>query len=172
MNTSTFLSSLKVACLGFLLLTASCKKDNDSVTPVPDPGGSSLAVAGKNLRMVALSTDPALDFDGDGKVDNNLLSFLPDCALDNTIKFENNGKISGSEGAKVCPADGESSPTDIQEGTWTYEPKTQILRITTDGEAVDWKVVSVSGTTLKASLAMDALDGDSKINLIMTWQAQ
>ncbi len=172
MNTSPFLSSLKVACLGLLLLTASCKKDTDAVTPDPGSGTPTLAVAGKNLRMVALTTDPAMDFDGDGKVDSNLLSFLPDCALDNTIKFETGGKISGSEGAKVCPADGESSPTDIQEGTWSYDAKTAILRLTTGGDAVDWKVLSVSGTTLKASLPMDGLDGTSKLNLIMTWQAQ
>ncbi len=172
MNTSTFLSSLKVACLGLLLLTASCKKGPDPIEPDPGSGTPALAVAGKNLRMVALTTDPAMDFDGDGKVDSNLLAFMPECALDNTIKFENGGKISGSEGAKVCPADGEESPTDIHEGTWSYDAKTAILRLTTGGEAVDWKVISVTGTTLKASLAMDGVDNDSKLNLIMTWQAQ
>jgi hypothetical protein len=174
MNTSTFFSSLKVACLGLLVFTASCKKDPDAITPDQGSGGggSSLAVAGKNLRMVALATDPAMDFDGDGKVDNNLLAFMPECALDNTINFQTNGKISGSEGGKVCPNDGgDPDPTDIKEGTWTYEPKTQILRITTGGDATDWKVLSATGSTLKVSLAMDSDEGD-KMSLIMTWQAQ
>lgn len=171
MNTSTFFSSLKVACLGLLVFTASCKKDTDVITPGPDSGGSSLAVAGKNLRMAALTTDPAIDFNGDGKIDANLLEFMPECALDNTINFQTNGKISGSEGGKVCPDDGDTDPTDIKEGTWTYAPKTQILRITTGGDATDWKVLSATGSTLKVSLAMDSDEGN-KMNLIMTWQAQ
>lgn len=172
MNTSTFFSSLKVACIGLLVFTASCKNTTEPITPGPEQGGSSLAVAGKNLRMVALATDPAMDFDGDGKVDSNLLEFMPECALDNTINFQTNGKISGSEGGKVCPSDGgDSDPVDIKEGTWTYEPGTKILRITTGGDATDWKVLSATGTTLKVSLAMDS-DADNKMNLIMTWQAQ
>ena len=122
--------------------------------------------------MTALTTDPAMDFDGDGKVDADLLKYIPDCALDNTIKFEANGKITGSEGAKVCPEDGDSSPTDVKEGTWTYDAKTQILRLNTAGDVVDWKVVTLTGSTLKASLAMDGLETGNKINLIMTWQAQ
>jgi hypothetical protein len=172
MNTSTFFSSLKVACLGLLIFTASCKKGPDAIEPGPGQGGSSFAVAGKNLRMTALTMDPAMDIDGDGKVDADLLKILPQCALDNTIKFEGNGKITGSEGADVCPADGDESPTDIKEGTWSYDAKTQILRLNTGGDAVDWKVLTLTGTTLKASLVMDGLDGDNKLNLIMTWQAQ
>jgi hypothetical protein len=129
-------------------------------------------VAGKNLRMTALTMDPAMDFNGDGKVDTDLLEYMPQCALDNTIKFEANGKITGSEGGDVCPADGDESPTDIKEGTWSYDDKTKILRLNTAGDVVDWKVLTLTSTTLKASLVMDALDNSSKMSLIMTWQAQ
>lgn len=173
MNASLLFSTVKVACLGLLLLTASCKKDNDLVTP--GSGSSSLPVAGKNLRMVALTMEPALDLDGDGKLDDDLLGLLPDCALDNTIKFETSGTISGSDGANVCPADDDSGVVEVKPGTWTYDTKTQLLRIVYAGnaaDAVEWKVLSVSGTTLKASIGMDSVNGDKSMSVVMTWQVQ
>lgn len=177
MKTSAFrnvglLFSLKTALFGLLILTASCKKDTEVVTP-DGGGGSSLACVGKNLRLTALNFDPAMDIDGDGKVDSDLLKFMPACALDNTINFEKGGKLSGSEGPNVCPGDDES-PVDVEASTWTYDAGTKVLRIVPTGkpsEATDWKVQSVSSNMIKAAIQTESEDG-GKLNLVMTWQAQ
>jgi len=174
MKTSTFLFTLKTALFGLLLLTASCKKDSEEAV-TPDGGsGSTLACVGKNLRLAALNFDPAIDLDGDGKLDNDLLKFMDDCARDNTIVFEKNGKLSGSEGAKVCPNTGDDSPTSYGPSTWTYNPQTRILRIVANGDATDvteWKVLDVSGSQLKATIATESGDG-TDMKMVMTWQAQ
>lgn len=174
MKTSTFRTgglffTAKTLLFGLLLLTAACKKDTDAVTP---DGGSSLACAGKNLRLTALTFDPAVDIDGDGKVDSDLLKFMPACALDNTINFDKSGKLSGSEGANVCPGD-DDNPVSIEASTWTYDPATRVLRIVPSGnpaDATEWSVQQVSGNLLKASIMMES--DDDKLKMVMTWQAQ
>ena len=159
MKTSPFLLSLKTALFGLLLLTASCKKNNDIITP---GGDSSLACAGKNLRMTALTFDPAVDLDGDGKVDNDLLKFMNSCALDNTINFEKSGKLSGSEGANVCPG-GADGPVSTEASTWTYNAQSHILRIVPNGnpsETTEWNVQDVSASRIKATIVTESADGD------------
>lgn len=179
MKTSTFLFSCQTALLGLLLMTASCKKDSDVVKPAPDSSdtgaASSLACAGKNLRLTALTFDPAIDIDGDGKPDKDLLNFMPECARDNTINFEKGGKLSGSEGAKTCPsADDDNSPASYGPSTWTYDKATKVVRIVSNGDATkvtEWKVIDVSASLIKARIGTESADG-SQLDLVMTWQAQ
>jgi|GEM_PF-7134892 len=171
MKTSTIRSAANVLFLGLMLVTAACDKNKDVVTPEEN---ASLPCAGKNLRLTALNFDPALDLDGDGKVENDLLGYMPDCALDNTINFEKSGKLSGSEGSKVCPSDGDDSPVEVGASTWTYDPKTSTLRIIPNGkpaEANEWKVKEVTANRIKASIVTESEDGD-KLSMVMTWSAQ
>lgn len=165
------LAFLKTALFGLLLLTASCTdKDKNVITPEE---GSSLACVGKNLRLTGLAFNPAMDIDGDGKVDTDLLKYLPACSRDNTINFEKSGKLSGSEGASVCPRDDEN-PVSVEPSTWTYNAQTRIVRIVVNGDATDvseWKVIDVSANLIKAAIVTESANGD-KLDMIMTWQAQ
>lgn len=170
MKTPTFLFSPKLAVCCLLLLTAACKKDSDAIAP---DNSTSLACVGKNLRLAALALDPAQDIDGDGKVDADLLKYMEPCALDNTIKFEQGGTLTGSEGSNVCPSNGDGGLVDMKPSTWTYNAQTRVLRVVPTGNpenASDWQVERVTGTTLRASIIMESEEGN-RLKMLMTWQA-
>ncbi|QJW90320.1 hypothetical protein HNV11_13515 [Spirosoma taeanense] len=173
MKTPFLFSALKAALIGLLLVTASCKHDTDVVTPDGSTSGSSLAFVGKNLRMTALALEPAQDLDGDGKIDNDLLQFLPDCARDNTIRFDKDGRLSGDEGKQVCPSTGdEEGPTSVEPSTWSYNAQTHILRIVNNGDATnvtEWEVVEQSASGLKAKIRMTSDEG-ATLKMVMTWK--
>lgn len=163
-------SFFKMALFGLLLLTASCKKDGDAVTP---NGGSSLPFVGKNLRMTAVALDPAQDLDGDGRVDGDLMPFLPACSRDNTIRFEKNGQLNGDEGATQCPSTGDGDFVSVEPSTWTYNPQTNVIRVTANGDpsnVTEWEVVNATSNQLKAKVGL-ASDKGNSLDMVMTWQA-
>ncbi|GAB3996725.1 hypothetical protein GCM10028807_40010 [Spirosoma daeguense] len=171
MNTSSFTSRLLSLCvLGLLLSMSSCKKENDPVNPIT---GNLPAFADKNLRITAVTSDPLIDIDGDGKVDKDLLPFLRPCDMDNTIRFEKNGRLSGNSGSLDCN-DGSETSTDANPGTWTYDSKTHILRLITIVDSKqnvsEWEILEESASGLKAKVGADG-SGEA-FRLIMTWKAQ
>lgn len=171
MKKLSFLATLKTALFGLLLLSASCKHDTDAVNP-DNNGGSSLACAGKNLRMVGLALDPPQDIDGDGKIDTDVLKFVSECSRDNTIRFESDGRLTGDEGKLQC-ASSDDSAIGVKPTTWTYNAQTRVLRITANGDATnvtEWQDVDVSTTTIKGSVVTVSERGKT-LKMIMTYQA-
>ena len=173
MKTFSFFPSrvLAFSLLGLLFVTAACKKSDDAVTPVIDD--NTPAFVDKNLRITAVTSDPLIDMDGDGKVDKDLMAFLRPCDTDNTIRFEKSGRLSGDSGATDCSS-GDNEATDTKPGTWTYDAKTHILRLITGPQGsqnvAEWEVLEASATGLKAKIG--AQDSSDNLKLIMTWKAQ
>lgn len=126
----------------FILTAASYKLPSNS---------KSLAFTGKNLSMTAFQVSPAIDLDGDGKVDTDLMAFLRPCDKDNTLTFEENGKLTGNTGALSCSSD-ESLPIVSRPSHWTYNEKTATIRIVSDKDAhlvSEWKVLEASAAGVK-----------------------
>ncbi|WP_266363695.1 hypothetical protein [Tellurirhabdus rosea] len=162
--------SLSAALLGLVLMTASCKKETDITPDGEQPGGDKTpAFVGKNLRLDSFIMEPAVDFDGDGKVDPDLTAFMRPCDLDNTVRFEKTGKLSGSNGAQKC--DDDTDPN-ANPGSWSYNESTKILTIK-DGEdptdISEWKVVEATSKGLKAEVEVSE-DGTS-FKAVMSWKA-
>lgn len=140
--------SFSALLLGLLLTTAACKKDTDPVAP---EGGTpqGLAFVGPQWQMTAFLLDPSADFDGDGKVDADLLPFMEACDRDNTMMFHSNGQIMTSEGALRCP---DESGSTGKPGTWQYDKASKTLKIVDGDNPADvstWQVLDASAKTLK-----------------------
>ena len=173
MKTFSFFPSrvLAFSLLGLLIVTAACKKSDDAVTPVADD--NTPAFVDKNLRITAVTSDPLIDMDGDGKIDKDLLAFLRPCDTDNTIRFEKSGRLSGDKGATDCTQN-DNEASDTNPGSWTYDAKTRILRLTTgpkgDQNVAEWEILEASTSGLKAKIGTQ--DSSDPFKLIMTWKAQ
>lgn len=156
--------SLWSLLLGLMLFTAACNKDKDGV----EPGGidGTPAFVGKSWQLSAFTLDPAQDLDGDGKPDADLMKFMRPCDKDNTVTFEKNGKLSGSNGKLKCDDD---EPTDGSAGRWSYNADTKILTITDEDGANEWKIIESTGSTLKA--AVEVLEEGNEFKAVMTWKA-
>ncbi|QJW88318.1 hypothetical protein HNV11_02480 [Spirosoma taeanense] len=151
-----------------MLTTSACKKTNDIVKPDGATTGTQ-AFVGKRLILSAFTMSPAVDFDGDGKVDPDLMAFMQECDKDNTIVFEKGGRLSGDNGALRCDDD---EPATGSAGTWSYDEQTKILRIIDAEDKTDiseWHVLEASAKTLKVEVSV-VEDGVS-LKATMTWKA-
>lgn len=160
---------LLAAMATLMLATSSCKKGDDGVQPVDNT--VTPAFVGKNLVMTSFQVNPAIDLDGDGKLDTDLMVFLRACDKDNTLIFEKNGTLSGSNGQLSC-SDDDADPSAVKPSHWTYNEQTKIIRIVKDDDATDvseWKVLEASASGLKAEVSIPGSNQTSKT--IMTWKA-
>ncbi|UFH54296.1 hypothetical protein [Spirosoma sp. KNUC1025] len=161
------LNSLLLAATATLMLTtSSCKKDSETV----QPGGSEPAFVGKAMMMTSFQVNPAIDLDADGKLDTDLTIFLRDCDKDNTITFEKNGVMSGSNGQLSCSSD-EADPSAAKPSHWTYNESTKTIRIVKDNDPTDvseWKVVDASASGLKVEVSVN--EPTRSYKTIMVWK--
>lgn len=170
MNTFWFSSrTIGIYLFSLTLAVTGCKKGTDTISPIDNDAP---AFVDKSLRITAITSDPLIDIDGDGNPDKDLMSFLRPCDLDNTIRFEKGGRLTGDEGSVRC--DDDNSATDIKPGSWTYNANTHMLRLTTDdgtgSEVSEWEIIESSATGLKAKVAAEG--SKDSFRLIMTWKAQ
>ncbi len=165
-------ATFKTALFSILLFSASCKHDTEVVSPGGD-GTTSLACAGKSLRLSAVTLDPPQDLDGDGKIDTDVLKFVSECSRDNTIRFEGDGRLTGDEGKLQCANTGDDAAMGVKPTTWTYNAQTRVLRITVNGDAAnitEWQDVTVTANSIKGSVVTNSESGKT-MKMIMTYQA-
>lgn len=157
------------ALLGLLLVTASCKHDQEPVQP-GNNGDFVASFVGVRWQMAEFKLDPALDIDGDGKPDSDLMRFLRPCDLDNTIVFERSGRMSGDNGKVTCDDD-HNDPAANKPGSWTYDNVTKLLRIVDgdDGSVSEWIVVDATAKYL--NVRTNITEDGQKIGAVMTWKA-
>lgn len=139
-----------LALAAFLLTGAvACKKDHEEASPTPD---NSPAFVGKKWKMVSFTLDNPIDFDGDGKLDSDLTTFLDDCHKDDLVVFEADGKVMGDNGQQRCDDDEQ---TVEQTNTWSFDSASQTLSlkdVKNPGNLSQWRVLVNDGKTLKASV--------------------
>lgn len=79
-----------------------CKTNDNQV----EPAGYELVFVGKRLMLSSFIMYSAVDFDGNGKPDPDLMFLLRECDKDNIIIFEKGSRLGGENGAKRCNDDG------------------------------------------------------------------
>jgi len=160
------MNAFLLAIVAISVLTMSgCKEQNNDVLP----GDGSPAFVGKRLILSSFIMDPAVDLDGDGKPDPDLLHFLEACEKDNILIFEKGGKLSGENGLLRCDGAGAAEGN---AGTWTYDESTKMLRIVDADDKTDiseWKVIESSSKILKAQV--EVVEDGFTLKAIMTWKA-
>ncbi|ARK13161.1 hypothetical protein A6C57_24055 [Fibrella sp. ES10-3-2-2] len=155
--------------IGLLLSAIACKQATEPVQP-ETPGSFVPSFEGVRWQITNIALDPAIDIDGDGRLDSDItnLLFRP-CYLDNTLVFEHGGKLSSDNGKLTCDDD---EPVPVKPSTWTYDSTTKKLRII-DGdnpaEIMEWSVIEASTRYLKVKTVL--VEEGSQFGIVMTWKA-
>ena len=105
---------------------SACKKNG-----ADEGGDTSTAFAGKKWTVQRMELTPAIDLDGDGHADSDMMAFSEPCRLDDITIFKSDGSIVVNEGNLRCEED------DAQEyvsGTWSYDSSSKQLTISERGE--------------------------------------
>jgi hypothetical protein len=140
MKVSKFLPM--VLFLGVLSFS-SCNDDDDDEDPTP-PTKSEL-VTGKNWMTTGLSVEPAIDIDGNGTQENNLIPFITACNLDDFWDLNTDGTFTLEEGASKCDP---NDPSVIASGDWLWNSDQTRIIFEASGDNEERKVISVSATEM------------------------
>jgi hypothetical protein len=120
-----------------LLAFSGCEKDKNN-----KPSAETM-LTGKNWKMTAWVSDPALDWFGAPVT--NVYAQLPNCVKDDITIFQNNGVVKFDEGGEKCS---ENSPQTVT-GSWTLNPAETIISITQNGETESWEILELTENTVK-----------------------
>ena len=139
MNVLKFLPML--ALLSFVMV--SCGDDDDDEDE-PAPTRSQL-ITSQSWSVVSLNVEPAIDLDGNGTQENNLIPFLQACDLDDFLKLNANGTFTEEEGASKCDP---NNPQVIQSGVWIWNSDETRVVLTAGGQSTEYVVTALSSTAL------------------------
>ena len=96
-----------IAIVVVLIIAIGCKKDKDSSRMGIITSGT--------WKLIALSTEPGYDVDGDGHIDTDLFAFYDLCEKDDYFTFKSNGTYEINEGPTKCdPSDPQVYTSDWQ----------------------------------------------------------
>ncbi|GAO44160.1 lipocalin family protein [Flavihumibacter petaseus] len=138
--------------LGIGLFAASChKKKVEDLISGNDEISSQLV--NKKWNLTEQTIAPAIDVNGDGTPDTNMLNFLPECAKDDYIVFDKEGSFTIFDGTNLCT---ESQP---EVGSWLLTNEKDLL-ITQPAGIREAKVISITGTSMKLEVK-DFLEGQN-----------
>jgi hypothetical protein len=168
---------LKVTFLfgALTLAVTGCKKEEEaattSPTTTPAPTKTEL-LTGKNWKVTAATSDPAIDWNGSGTMVTDVYSQIDPCVQDNLTKFNTNFTVTEDEGALKCdPADPQTTNTT----TWAWNTNETILTIDDDGSgpgtAESYTLLDLNANTLRMKYI---LQDENLVNysLTITWTKQ
>jgi hypothetical protein len=120
----------------FTLILVSCSKDKDK------NADKTKSLTSGNWKITAMTSTPAMDWDGDGDDETDMMGAFETCELDDYVTFKADGTGDSNQGASKCdPSDPQSSPFE-----WSFEDNESKLII--DGE--EYVIVELTGTVFKA----------------------
>ncbi len=137
MNVLKFLPML--ALLSFVMVSCG---DDDEDEPAPT---RSQLITSQSWSVVSLNVEPAIDLDGNGTQENNLIPFLQACDLDDFLKLNANGTFTNEEGASKCDP---NDPQVIQSGVWIWNSDETRVVLTAGGQSTEYVVTALSSTAL------------------------
>ena len=125
-----------------LFVTTSCSDDDEDEAPAPT---RTQLLTAKQWKLNALTVEPALDIDGDGTQENNLIPFIPACDLDDIQKFNTDGTYTFEEGPTKCDP---NNPQVYESGTWQWNTDQTRLVTNSGGSTSDVLVTSITSTAM------------------------
>lgn len=144
MNTRTFNRiGIILICTSLLF---SCKKDEETTTPAPTNKDK---LVGKNWTLSAYSIEPAIDIDGNGTQENNLMPFLQACNLDDFYDLNSDNTYTAEEGASKCDP---NDPQVFETGTWAFSSDgTLVIFSPNGGASYEQSIESLSTSVWEAT---------------------
>lgn len=131
---------LPLIALAGLITFSSCEKEESD----PEPTMSE-KLTGNNWSLSAYNVEPAIDADGDGTQENNLMPYLGACNLDDFWNFVASGAYTFEEGASKCDP---NDPQIIESGTWLWNSDNTRLVINSGGQTMDAKIIRLNSNEM------------------------
>lgn len=151
-----------------MLFTGSCTPDDEAVAGSDKPWQNQIgsnppfpSFVNKGWQMTAITPESAIDFNGDGTIDSDLMPFLRPATM-KPIRFEQNGRFGFVNESRDAP----------MSGTWTYQEATKTLTIADASDPAsgsEWAVIESSVETLRVKTKITE-DGKTH-NAVIIWKA-
>jgi hypothetical protein len=131
-------------CSALLLLSASCKKDNDDQKTRKDYLTSgNWFIRGESVTVSSMGTDSTYD----------RFAVLPSCGKDNFVTFKTDFTAAWDEGESKCdPGDPQ-----VSAGTWMFIDNDSKLVLTQQSSLDTVKVLELNASTLKIEASIESL---------------
>ncbi len=141
----TTIKTIALSCLLTGLILTSCKKEETPTpTPLPTPATTKTELlTGKNWKIISWTSNPAVDWNGDGVLITDIYAQIPVCGKDNTITFNANGAELFDEGPTKCSSTDPQTASDV----WFFNPTE--TAITMGGFSFNLEILNT--TTLKTN---------------------
>jgi len=95
---------------------------------------------------VAYDVQPAIDFDGNGTQETDLIPFLLACGLDDFVDYNTDNTYTKEEGPSKCDP---NDPEVFESGSWTFNSdQTRIVHTPAGAVPYELEIVSVSTSKL------------------------
>lgn len=130
---------------------AGCKKDDNNNTSA----SKTQLLTASSWKLTSEYFDIALDINGDGRSENEVINALPSCFTDNLMSFKADGTVTRDEGATKCyPSD----PQVIETTNWKFADNETKIMIGEPGYEDEGHLLELSSSVLKIKLG-DTGDG-------------
>ena len=127
-------TKLPVALVLFCTITLfSCSKDDDK-------SKTELITSG-TWKITAFTSNPAVDWDGDGDTETDIYGSMEACEKDNITTFKSDGTAQDDEGATKC----DSDDPQITSFEWSFTNNESKIMI----DGYEYTIVELNSTTLK-----------------------
>jgi len=124
---------------------AGCKKDDNK-----SKSKTELLTSG-SWKQTSVYFSPAVDFDGDGHEENEVINLYPPCSKDDLLTFKTNGTAVSDEGASKCDP---SDPQVIETTNWKFSDDETKILIGNPGEEEAAQLLELSASVLKVKVTI------------------
>ncbi|HVZ38448.1 MAG TPA: lipocalin family protein [Candidatus Kapabacteria bacterium] len=114
------------------------------------PGIKAKLLVDKTWKVTEVTSDPAVDLNGDGKANTDLIASgeIPECQLDDTDVYHSDGTFEADHGALKCSP--QERAKDV--GRWSFNADSTVISTSLGGRESGLHVLELTGTTLKESV--------------------
>jgi hypothetical protein len=124
-----------------------CKKDDSKAS---NKTKTELLTTG-SWKQTSIYFSPAVDWDGDGHTENEVLNLYSPCDRDDLMIFKTNGTVVSDEGASKCDP---SDPQIIETTSWKFSDNETKIVIGDPGAEETAQLLELSSSVLKVKITL------------------
>lgn len=131
----------------FILLSVAvmtgCKKDDNK-----SKSKTELLTSG-SWKQTSIYFSPAVDWNGDGQTENEVINLYQPCDRDDLMTFKTNGTVVSDEGASKCDPSG---PQIIETTNWKFSDNETKIMLGDPGQEESAQLLELSASVLKVKI--------------------
>ncbi|MDI3322299.1 hypothetical protein [Pinibacter soli] len=125
-----------------------CKKDDSKTS---NKSKTELLTTG-SWKQTSIYFSPAVDWDGDGHKENEVINLYSPCDRDDLMTFKTNGTVVNDEGASKCDP---SDPQVIETTHWKFADNETKIVIGDPGVEESAQLLELTSSVLKVKVTME-----------------